>query len=379
MFTYWEKIQFFAGRFVRFILLVARQYEMDRGPRIASALTFTSLLALVPLFAVVFALFSRFPPFYELLELGQNYLLDTFAPSVGLELKDHIDAFVFKTQRLTSLGLLALVVSVFFTLHTVDYALNDIWHVNRQRNPLIRILVYFTIVLVGPLLLVVSIGLSTYVVSIPLFEELLGDEIISQRLLPLLSILTALSAFTFIYKWVPGTTVRWFHALLGGLTAWLLFELAKWGFTLYLKWFPSYEIIYGAIAAIPLTLIWLFVLWTVVLIGAQVSHCLSFFRWRPTVSPEDEEWSMPPEIAVRILGRLYAAGSTGLTARALRDIEAGLSVKFMRKVLERLAEEGFVVDQGKGRWRWADSNVHLSVSEFLHRFGRSLEVLSQGE
>ena len=374
-----EKILFLTKRLGRFIQLVVRQYEIDRGPRIASALTFTTLLALVPLLAVLFALFSRFPAFYEFLELGQDYLFKTFAPAVGVELKEHINAFVFQAQRLTSIGLLVLLVSVFFTLHTIDTALNDIWHVNKKRHPLVKVLAYFTIVLVGPLLLVISISLSTYVATIPLFNRLVGYELVSTNMLPLLPIVTALLAFTLLYKWVPGTSVRWRHALIGGMTAMLFFEVAKHGFTFYLKWFPSYEIIYGAIAAIPLTLIWLFVSWTVVLIGAQVAHCLSFFRWMPTQIQISDAWSMPPEIAVRILGRLYGAGTKGVKARDLTDIEAGLSVQFMRQVLEKLAEGGFVVDDGNGRWHWADSNAHLPLSEFLHRFGRSLEVLSQGE
>ncbi len=360
----------------RFVWLVGDQYFRIRGPRIAAALTFTTLLALVPLLTVAFAFFSRYPFFEEILRVAQDTLFDLLTPSAGLEVREQVTHFVQATQRLTSLGLAVLVVSALTTLNTIDAAFNDIWHVNRTRNVFTTLIAYVTVLFLGPLLLGISISLTTYIFSLPDVHDFATRGPLA-ALLPWVPALSTWLAFTLMYKWVPNTRVLWRHALAGGLLAMVLFELSKRGFALYLSWFPSYQVVYGAVAMIPLLLLWMFISWTVVLLGAQTAHCLSFFRWSARGDGEGVR-HLPADIAARLLGLLYAAGTEGVSAAQLVRQGIDTDTETLVLLLERLQEEGLVDTNEQGAWLWNHGNGRLSVNELLHRFERAAARVRRG-
>ncbi|HEB57838.1 MAG TPA: YihY family inner membrane protein [Gammaproteobacteria bacterium] len=357
----------------RFVWLVLDQYFRIRGPRIASALTFTTLLALVPLLTVAFSLFSRYPFFNEILHLAQDTLFDVLTPSAGLEVREQINSFVQETRRLTSVGLVVLVISAFSTLNTIDAAFNDIWHVNRTRNIFTTIIAYVTVLFLGPVLLGISISLTTYILSLPDIHALATSSLVA-RLLPWVPALATWLAFTLLYKWVPNTRVQWRHALTGGLLAMILFEFSKRGFALYLSWFPTYQVVYGAVAILPLLLVWMFISWTVVLIGAQTAHCLSFFHWSGRAG-EETVGHLPVDIAARLLGLLYAAGRDGASAAQLVRQGIETDTETLTLLLEQLQEEGLVDTNEQGAWLWNHGNARLSVNELLHRFERAASMV----
>ncbi len=336
----------------KFVLLVFSLYFSERGPRIAASLTYTTLLALVPLLAIGFAVFSRFPVFEELIRIAQDYFLEVLTPSASAGFKQQVLGFVAEARGLTQVGLVVLLASAILTLNTIDTALNDIWQVTRLRRVWKSIVAYFTILLVGPLLMGLSISVSTYIFSLPLIS---GNIEQTGAVLKFVPIGATLLAFTLMYKWV------------GALVATMLFEAAKRGFSLYLSWFPSYRIIYGALAAIPLTLIWLFLSWTVVLLGAQTAYCLSVFRRRETEHGIVSEANQRARISWRLLALFKEAAADGLDLVQIYMREPVADKPLLESQIHALVAARLIKEMDTHRWRWNPSNENLTISQLVER------------
>jgi membrane protein len=163
-------------------------------------------------------------------------------------------------------------------MYNIDRALNAIWEVRSGRRFVTKFLIYWAVLSLGPVLIGVSVVVTSYLVSLPLLSDAAASGA-GRRLLGLTPVLTSAVAFTMVYLVVPNRRVRVLHAMAGGLFAALLFEVAKRGFGLYITQFPTYEAIYGALATIPIFLVWLYLSWIVVLLGAELAHCMSIYRW----------------------------------------------------------------------------------------------------
>jgi membrane protein len=363
-----ERIAYGSHCVGRFLRLVFRLYFSERGPRIAASLTYTTLLALVPLLAIGFAVFSRFPVFEELAQSAQTYFLEILTPAAGEGFRQHVVAFVAEARHLTQIGLLILFVSALLTLNTIDNALNDIWQVTRVRRVWTTMLAYITILFIGPLLLGLSISISTYITSLPPVSDTI-EQTGAGPFLTLTPVLATLLAFTLLYKWVPNTPVRWVHAFVGGVVASLLFEVAKDGFALYLAWFPSYRIIYGALAALPLTLIWLFLAWTVVLLGAQTAYCLSVFHCRDASRVSSVDADERARIAWRVLAHFKEAGVEGLELTQLSVREAVLDDTILEKLVRELEATGLLLTIDSHHWRWNPDNDRLTIGQLVEKSG----------
>jgi membrane protein len=163
-----------------------------------------------------------------------------------------------------------LIISVVVMMYTIDSALNHIWKINTPRHIVRRFFVYLALLIFGPLAISFSLFVSAYVVSLPLINMLSGS-MVNNAVFNWLPFIVLWTAFTMLYKWVPDCKVRWLHAFSGATFAVFLFEIAKSGFALYISYFQTYEVLYGALAAIPLLLIWIYLIWLIVLIGAETA------------------------------------------------------------------------------------------------------------
>lgn len=266
--------------FLEFVRFLVQRFLADRGPQSAAALTYTTLFAIVPMMTVTFAMLSAIPAFQGVGEQIQGYIFRNFIPSTGATIHEYLAAFTSQARQLTWFGVGFLMATALMMMLTIEKAFNQIWRVRQARRGVSSFLLYWAVLSLGPLLLGAGFAMSTYIASLSLLsgpEALIG----SGTLLKLMPLLLSIAAFTLIYAAVPNTRVPLRHALVGGLFTSVLFEAAKQGFGFYVSYFPSYQLIYGAFAAVPLFLLWLYLSWMIVLFGAELVCGLSSSQhWR---------------------------------------------------------------------------------------------------
>ncbi len=261
-----------------FLVLVAERFRRHGALQNAAGLTYTTLLSLVPLMAVTLAVFSAFPVADRMYLLIQDFVFQNFVPTSGELLQQHLSEFSAKASRLTGTGAAFLVVVALMMMAEIDRSLNAIWEVRTKRSLASKFLIYWAVLSLGPLLIGASVLVTSYIISLPILTEAASTGF-GRNLLGLTPVAASALAFTMMYLIVPNRRVRAGHALIGGVFAAVLFEVAKRAFGIYITQFPTYEAIYGALASIPIFLVWLYLSWVVVLLGAEVTHCLSIYRW----------------------------------------------------------------------------------------------------
>jgi len=337
----------------RFIKLLAHQFHRDHCATATAALTYTSLLAVVPLMAVGLILFQKLSFYPSALLATEEFILRVFTPGVGQELVTAFADFIRKASQLTGVSAIILLITAMMTLHTIDQTLNKIWKVERGRRTTINMLIYFSIVILGPLLVGLSILATTYLFSLTLSA---GATFTNE--LVWLAWLVVLLVFTAVYRWVPNTHVPWRYAVAGGLVATILFELAKHGFTLYLSWFPNYEIIYGAVAVVPLTLVWIYISWLVVLVGAEIAHCLSIFA-----SNRDGQFAKLELLpAYQIIAAIYLAGPDGCDVTHLAE-QTRLDPEQIKSTIAALQRENLLFQLQRNIYRLSSQLVESGLDE----------------
>lgn len=333
----------------RFLHLMAHRFVRDGGLHHTASLTYTTLLSLVPLMTVSLALFSAFPVSERVAEVIQDFIFKNFVPASGEVVRTYLAEFSQKASRLTGAGSLFLVIVAVLMMANIDQALNALWRVRRRRRPLGLFLVYWAVLSLGPLLMGVSVALTSYLVSTPLVAGALEGEG-GRGLLELLPALASALAFTLLYLLVPNRHVPARHAVLGGLLAAGLFELAKHGFALFLTTFPTYQAIYGALATVPVFLIWIYLCWLVTLLGAEFTYCLGIYRddWRPGRGQEGSDLLL----AYGLLGHLWAAQRAGLGVpmERLLTLEPGQGEEELERVLIYLESARLVLRSEQGDW-----------------------------
>lgn len=248
---------------------VIRRFIEDDCPRNAAALTYTSLFAVVPLLTVVYSMLAALPAFRDVAGDLQGLLFEHLVPTTGLVIQDYMGNFAQQARQLTLIGVVFLIVTAGMMIVAIEKAFNAIWRVEKPRRGLQAFLIYWTVLTLGPLLLGAGILLSSYLASLPLLKQLTGGENGTATLLRYLPFLLSALAFTLLYWAVPHCKVRFRDAATGGVAMALLFELAKKLFTWFVSHFPSYELVYGAFAAVPLFLMWIYVSWLLILFCAE--------------------------------------------------------------------------------------------------------------
>lgn len=346
----WFRFALKGGRIARFVAYAVMRFINDRGPTQAASLSYASLLAMVPLLAVGLSFLAGFPAFESWRVSLQQFAFQSFLPDTGMEISKQIAIFVENAGRLTATGLFALVVTSVLLLADIQGSLNEIWRVTTPRSWRARLMVYWTLLTLGPLLIGASLSVSSYAFArMEWFDQTnFATSVVIARVV---STALATLGFTLMYVVVPHRSVRISHALVGGAVAGIAFELLKWGFGLYMRNFPSYQLVYGAVAAVPIFLVWMYLSWVVILFGAEVAAALP--EWRATQARGKAQVEPGGLLALMlsILARLLDASATG---RKLTERDLGLHLPAtpaeLDIALRRLRKAGFIDRSRSNHW-----------------------------
>ena len=342
-----------AAECLHLLRLLLQRFREDRLGVTAGSLTFTTLIALVPLLTVTLALFTAFPMFNTFQGALERLFLQNLVPdTIARPVLTALGQFASKASRMGVLGLGALTVTALALMMTIDRTLNAIWRVRRRRPLGQRLLVYWAALTVGPLVLGASLSMTSWVLSatrgwvgaIPGGFGLLID-VVQFALLVL--------AVTGLFHFVPNTDVRWRHALAGGLFVGVAIEVAKKGLVWYVSAVPTLTSIYGAFSIVPILLLWVYLLWVVVLLGAVIAADAPTWLGRTVLQHTGPGWEF--RMALRLLGQLAAARQSPVHGRSLPDLAQALAADLvvlegLLAQLERLGWAARLDEASPPRW-----------------------------
>lgn len=264
-----------------FSRFVWRRFRDDKCFETAGTLSYTTLFAVVPLTAAVFGILTIMPAFADMSTRFQTFIFQNFVPAAGRSVQHYLMQFAGNASKLTTLGIVVFLISALAMLAAIEERFNRIWRVSVRRSHLSRFLMYWTALTLGPLLVVAGLTATSYLTALPLLGDMAQHGSIQRFWLSSLPFLATFVGLFAMYELVPHHRVPWRHALVGALLAAVLFMLAKWLFSLYVRNFPSYEQIYGQVAVIPIFLVWVYLSWSIVLLGASITASISAFEYRP--------------------------------------------------------------------------------------------------
>ena len=342
----------------RALIKLVKRFNAHDGLQTAASLTYTTLFAVVPLTTVVYSLFAAIPEFQDAGDRIQQFVFQQFVPETGQTILDTLRGFTQQARGLTMVGVVFLLITSILMMMTVENALNRIWGVRHNRHGLMGFLVYWAVLTLGPILIGSGFLLSSYLASISVLNSaaswLGASDVILHFLPPILSFL----AFWFIYITVPNARVRFKHAAAGALLVSVSLELAKWGFSIYVTNFPSYQILYGAFAAVPLFLLWIFLSWFIILMGAELAAWLG--------ETQHADWRRWPLFwqAMGMLTLLHERHMRGEGALKASNVRKRLGGHY-HKLLNVLSEQGWVVISDEDEWVLARSLDALTLSEIV--------------
>lgn len=338
--------------FLGYLRFVLRRWTEDRCPQIAGSLTFTTLLALVPTFAIAVSLLSSFSFFDNVLEQIRGFIRLNLVPEIADKIINvYMEEFRHNSRRLTSAGVVVLFVTAVALMLTVDRSINAIWRSRRTRSTWVSILAYVMVLVTGPVLLGASVSVTTYLM-VTLSNELPDVPAKTHSfLLQIVPISMSAVAFFLLYRLVPHEKVRAVDALVGGIIAAVMFELAKELFAIYVTRAPLH-VVYGAFAAVPFFLLWIYLSWLVVLLGAELAASLGDWRsgrWRT--------FGKAPHLAdaTGVVRRLFEAKGQPVSFLLLREA-ARIAPAELDRVLDHLVASGLVQRLGRDSYVIPDSD-----------------------
>jgi len=301
-----------------------RRFSEDRLGLTAGSLTFTTLIALVPLGTVMLAVFSAFPMFSGFEGALDKFFLQNLVPdNIAKPVLRALTQFTGKARGMGTMGLVLLVVTALALVLTIDRTLNSIWRVRQPRPLGQRVLVYWAALTLGPLALGMSLTLTSYAVSASRgwVSALPGGVALLLETIQFLMLVLAVSG---LFHYVPNTHVRWRHAVAGGLFVAMAFEAAKKLLAWYVDSVPSYNAVYGAFAAVPILLLWVYLGWVIMLLGAVIAAYAPSLQMRVATRAAVPGWRF--ELALAVLQRLAAARDTSARGLSPATLSAALRV-----------------------------------------------------
>lgn len=320
-----------------------QRLNQERLPQVAGSLTFTTVLALVPMLTIALALFTTFPIFNAFRTSLEAYFIQSVMPKgIANTILGNLNQFASKATRLSALGAIGLIVTTLIMMSTIDRAFNHIWRVKSARPFTQRLVIYWAIMTLGPLLIGVSITVTSYLLGAT-SGMVMKVPLVGAIAYTLLSVFLTMGAFTLLYIVVPNRLVDWRDAACGGLLAAVVFEIAKRLFVVFIAKFPTYTVIYGALAALPIFLLWIYVSWLVTLMGAVLAAALPVVkheRWWHVGTPGSAFID-----AMSVLEVLHEARTSGENAAVdARTIRARTRLGFdeSETLLERMLDAGWV-------------------------------------
>ena len=342
-------------------VMLRQRFREDHMGLTASSLTFTTSIALVPFFTVALAVFTAFPMFSKLQGALQGWLVQSLIPdNIARQVLGYLTQFSRQASKLGGLGLAVLLVTAIALILTIDRTLNSIWRVKKVRPLAQRVLIYWGVITLGPLVLAASLAVTSYVLSAS--SGLVGVLPVSLRfLLDVFQFLLVAGGMAALYRYVPNTYVKWTHAWSGGLFVASGLEIAKKAISIYLETVPTYSMVYGAFATLPILLIWIYVSWVIVLMGAVIAAYLPSLLAGVARRGSAHGWLF--QLAIEVLQQLNQARTTarmGVSASGLAE-QLQVDVLQLEPVLETLVALDWVgqLNDGQGE----DESRYLLLAE----------------
>ncbi len=348
--------------------------------QLASSLTFSTVLAIVPLLAVVLSLFTAFPLFKEYSDALQDFMINSLMPpAISDNIMKYLNEFATQASRLTAIGGGFLIFTVMLLIMSVESALNDIWHVSRQRPASQRLLVYWALISVGPILTGASLWTTAFLAreSLGLVGNVPALLELTLQFIPF--ILSGLG-FAAIFAIVPNCKVRGRDALAGGFMTAVILEGMKLGFAYYISQFSTYTVIYGAFAALPVFLIWVYLSWLGVLLGALWAANMPAIRInRIELTPHPGAALIESILLMQALDQARDATPPGCVSS---DLMHALRIRYdtLTELLQTLAELGMVANtqwQGQDRWVLACNPDTKNLGPLFDRLAIDRNVLKR--
>ena len=272
------KVNEYAAMLWHFLSYMVFRFNRDGCRQSAAALTYMSLFAIVPMLTLMYSMFSLIPAFQDAGSQVESWIFSKVLPSSGQEIAGYLREFSSQARKLSSVGAVILMITSYLMLANIEKTFNHIWSTDGGRRGLSGFLLYWAILSLGPLLLAAGVVMKTYLLSFSLMVDEVDALGIGQYLFAYLPWLLTWMALTLLFIAVPNCKVRARHAFTGGLVTTILFESAKALFGALVA-YSSYTSVYGAFAVIPLFLIWIYLLWVLILIGAELVRSLETFRY----------------------------------------------------------------------------------------------------
>lgn len=317
-------------------ITLRQRFREDHMGLTASSLTFTTSIALVPFFTVALAIFTAFPMFSTLQGALQKWLVRSLIPdNIARQVLGYLTQFSGQASKLGGAGLAVLLVTAIALILTIDRTLNSIWRVRKPRPLTQRVLIYWGVITLGPLVLAASLAVTSYVLSAS--SGLVGALPISLRfLLDVVQFLLVAGAMAALYRYVPNTYVKWAHAWSGGVFVAAGLEIGKKALAIYLGAVPTYSLVYGAFATLPILLVWIYLSWVIVLMGAVIAAYLPSLMAGVARRGSAHGWLF--QLAIEVMQQLHRARTTarmGVSASGLAG-QLQVDVLQLEPVLETL-------------------------------------------
>ncbi len=355
------------------VTYVVRRFTRDSCPSVASALSYTSLLAMVPMMAIGLAMFAAFPAFSGVRDQMISAVLENTAPSLALMIEDHLHSFVRNAGQTTGAGILGLAVTAILLINTIQTAFDRIWGGGKGFK-LQRLPVYWALLTLGPILFGVAFSVSGYAFARAQSASYVGVSDAVRFLSYVTPFLFETMGFTLFYRLMPTKPVRMVDAITGAIVAAILFELLKRGFGIYLSFLGSYQTLYGALATLPIFLIWMYLAWLTVLLGAEVAASLP--EWRSGRRDPDERPKRGDVLglALGVLAVLRAAQNAPVGGEKFNRIADELSAEAgkLTQIMEALRGARFIVRTDANRWVLARDLSEVPLAQLVSALQLSL-------
>ena len=342
--------RFDRDRLIAFARFVWQRFVDDKCFETAGALSYTTLFALVPLTVSVFSILAALPVFTEWREVLTNFVFRNFVPAAGDAVQKYVLEFAGNASKLTGIGIFVLLLSALMMMSSIEERFNRIWRVQTRRSTISRFMMYWAALTLGPILIVAGLTMTSYIAALPLLGQVGQGMDLKRHVLEMLPFLVSVLGLYAIYVLVPNRRVSKSAAAIGALLAALLFELAKWAFATYVRSVPSYREIYGALAVVPIFLVWIYLSWAIVLLGASITASMGAFDYRPRGDrlPEGAEFLG----LMHLLEHFVAAQrrGTALDERGLLARDSFISDDLLQRYLGDLHAAGLIQRTENDTW-----------------------------
>jgi membrane protein len=328
---------------LRFWYRVIGRFVEDKCIQRASALAYASLLAIVPLVALGFSVFTSFQAFNEVATHVRDVLLQYLLPTSQKEVQAYLEQITNKATALSIFGIIGLLFTATALLNTTEEAFNYIWRISRTRPWLSKFMTFWAALTLAPVLLGASITITSYFTALPIIRDVAHGASVLGDIPFLVPWLMSSLALAFLYMLLPNTSVPFRFAIVGGLIAGGMFELTKIGFAFYVTKLAHYELLYGALGVLPIFLIWLYLVWVVVLFGAETAFGLQHPEQSKKENVAFLQAGMQQFFSHLILLRAAEALAHGQrlsTADLIR--ETGVPDNILQEWLDHLAAQGLL-------------------------------------